>query len=483
MTTPRHPTRTKTSRTPHTRSPAAGQGPLCLAAIVSTVAVLALSACGGGGGGGASAAAAEAAAVPGVVAVTVNDSYGTAVAGARIRGPRGETITNALGVSLVGTDAPGATTPVTISREAFLDRSVVLTSSAGRVNEVTITLDRASSAAGASLTSRSGALPTVDSTGQRLSFEIELVVVDGASNPIESLSSAAFALRPCTPDAANTVVDCVRGAAASDDVAFTPVATVPQTLTLVPGGTSRPFATAMLLDQSGSIAQTDPTSARLYSAKAFLGGLGAQDRVLLAAFAGAPGAVIPNAPLTVYGPFRDQSQASSYYPTLDALAPLVGGNTPLYDSIDKLREQWLGPALLPGDMGKALVVFTDGADTSCGGPAACRTRREQSIVGARQNQVRIFAIGLSAGADLSALGELATETGGALLYADNASQLMPLYGSVGKLMNQGLATYRLSWTVRTDAAGGFTPGQALLGRVQVNTGTSSFEVPFVVRVP
>lgn len=452
---------------------------MAIACALTAATLFGLSACGGGGGGSAT----EAAALPGVVAVTVTDSYGTAVAGARILGPRSDTITNAQGVTLVVTDAPVATANVTVSRDAFLNRTVTLASTAGRVNEVTVTLDRATSAAGASLTSRSGALPTIDSTGQQVSFEIELVVVDGASNPVTSLSTAAFALRPCRPDPANAVADCVSGSGTADDVAFTPVAATPETFSVVPAGASRPFATALLLDQSGSIAQTDPTSARLYSAKAFLSGLAGQDRVLLAAFAGAPGAVIPSAPLTVYGPFRDQSQATSYYATLDGLAPLVGGNTPLYDSIDMLGQQWLGPTALPDGMGKALVVFTDGADTSCTGSAACQTRREQTILAAQQNNVRIFAIGLSGGADLAALGELANETGGALLYADNAAQLVPLYSTVGRLMNTSLATYRLRWTVRSDAAGGFRPGQTLLGHVQVTVGGSTFDVPFVVGMP
>ncbi len=40
-------------------------------------------------------------------------------------------------------------------------------------------------------------------------------------------------------------------------------------------------------------------------------------------------------------------------PSRDAfLSPLVGGNTPLYDSVDLLRQQWLGP-VLPDGLGKA----------------------------------------------------------------------------------------------------------------------------------
>lgn len=450
--------------------------PLVLVLVLAAL-VLTLAACGGGGSGS------DAPPVRGVVAVTVTDSYGVPVSGAIVSGPLNTATTGAQGLALVLTDTPGATASVTISRDTFVDRSVVVTSKPGPVSEVSVGIDRLTAAAGGSLSSRSGVAPTVDGAGQQMTFEIELVVVGGDSQPIESLTQADFTLRPCMPDAANGLFDCVRGSTAGDDVAFAPTAARPEAMTLVPGAATRPFATALVLDQSGSIAQTDPTGARLFAAKAFLGGLGTQDQALLAAFAGAPGATIPSAPLTVYGPFREQSQAASYNATLDTLAPLVGGNTPLYGALDAVRQQWLGTAQLPAGMGKAMVVFTDGADTSCATPRACQLRREQTILGARQDEVRIFPIGLSGGADIAALGELANQTGGALLYADNAAQLVPLYGSVGRLMSLSLTSYRLRWTVRTETPGGLRSGQALLGRVQVTAGGSTFDVPFVVGVP
>ena len=134
-------------------------------------------------------------------------------------------------------------------------------------------------------------------------------------------------------------------------------------------------AAALLLDQSGSILSTDPTGARLYSAKAFLGGLGADDRVLLAAFAGSSAASIPTSPLTVYGPFHDRASAPGYFATLDALAAQVGGNTPLYASLEKLDHTLLEaaadlgspplrafwqvtfPLSMPGVIAGAMLVF------------------------------------------------------------------------------------------------------------------------------
>ena len=148
-----------------------------------------------------------------------------------------------------------------------------------------------------------------------------------------------------------------------------------------------------------------------------------------------------------------------------------------------MRQQLATDATLPVGIPKAVVLFTDGADTSCASPDACRISREQSVRLANQDQVPIFTIGLSTGVDVAALGELASQTGGAMLYADTADQLLPLYGSVGKLLSLSLPTYRLRWTVQASAPGAFVSGNTLLGRVQVTTGTKTFDIPLIVGIP
>lgn len=439
---------------------------------------LMLSACGGSGGGSTGSAAPAAL---GLVKVTVSDLYGTKVAGATVQGPKGPVTTDALGVALVSIDSPDGTAAVTVSRASFVDKVLSATSTVGQVAELNVTLARATTAAGGSLTSRSGSLPAVDSTGQQMSFEIELVVVDGDANPITQLTPADFVLQACTPNPATPQVDCLRGAGTDVDMAYAPAAAMPEALTEVAGRPARPYAAALLLDQSGSIQRSDPTGARLFSSKAFLNGLGADDQALLTAFASGPDALLPTRPLTLYAPFRARAAVSTYFPTLDGLTPLVGGNTPLYASIDTLRQHLASDA--PVGLSKAMVIFTDGADTDCGGPEACRANRAQTIQRANQDQVQLITIGLSSGVDIAALGELANRTGGALLFADSVEQLLPLYGSVGRLLSQSLPTYRLRWTVQAGAAGVFRPGQSLLGRVQVSTGGRRFDVPFIVGIP
>ena len=467
----------RTATTPLSMTPRRGR-PLIAAVLLAS---LGLAACGGGGG------AAVNAPQLGLVKVTVLDAYGTAVSDAKLQGPGGSAITDAKGEALVLMPAPNSTADVQLSRATFIDTTVKISSVSGNVNQVTATLVRATAPAGGSLRSRSGYVPTLDATGRQLSFEIELVVVQGDSQPIDTLSVADFVLGTCTPEAAtvrNGRADCLRGAGSVDaDVAYSPATPAPASLLLVPGLTARPYAAALLLDQSGSIGATDPTGARLYSGKAFLDSLGVDDYALLAAFAGGPAATLATKPLTIYGGFQGKAGARAQFAALNALALLIGGNTPLYDSIDALRQQVADDITLPLGLARALLVFTDGADTTCSNADTCRTLRERTVQGALKAQVRLFTIGLAQGIDVATLGELADRTGGAFLYADNAAQFLALYGSVGKLMSLSLPTYRLRWTVQAAAGATFRPGDTVLGKIQVSAAGSRFDVPFIVAIP
>ena len=203
------------------------------------LAGLGLAACGGGGG-----SASTGPQPLGLVKVTVLDAYGTAVPDAKLQGPSGSAFTDAQGVALVLLPAPDSTADVLLSRTTFVDTMLKVTSNSGGVNQVTATLVRATAPAGGSLRSRSGFAPTLDGAGQQLSFEIELVVVQGNSQPVETLRPADFVLRACTPEAAsvrNGRADCLRGAGSADaDVAYSPATATPTSLQRVPGLTPRP---------------------------------------------------------------------------------------------------------------------------------------------------------------------------------------------------------------------------------------------------
>jgi hypothetical protein len=446
---------------------------------------LGLVACGGGGGGGDTASTEPAS---GLV-VTVTDTYDAAIAGATVEATVGSStlrgITGANGIAvLAGADGNAS---VTVSRDPFFfPKTLPATITAGAVTQLTVKLERAASAAGGSLSTRTPNYAPTITNGQTMTFEIELVIVDSNSEPILNLGASNFVLSLCTPDPSNDRPDCVRGQYdASFDAAYNPAnGGTPVSVEWVEAAAvAQPYAAGLMLDQSASIAGSDPTGARLYSAKAFLDRLGAGDWVLLSAFADQAGAKIPTIPLTVYEQFRNSGtvlNAPSYYSTLDSLAALVGGGTPLYDALDLLRERVVNDASVAG-IAKSVVIFTDGDDTTCATTTTntCRERRQQSINAANAAGVRIFTIGLSNNVDFIALGELANKTGGAFLFAENSQQLIPLYGSVGRLLSLSLPTYKINWTVNTTTANAFVPGNALLGKVQVNTGTETFTVPFI----
>jgi hypothetical protein len=438
-----------------------------------------LAACGGGGGSDPPK--------PGALTVTLNDSYGSPVPGATVQATDGvlsrSATTNASGVAVLAASWPDGTADVTVSGPALVTQTVSTPIASGELTDVSVTVERATSAAGGSLASRSGFVPLLSRQGRALTFEVELVIVDAASEPVQNLGAADFTLVPCTPDTGNDRPDCIGGGSTTADGAYVPDSAAPEAFEGVAGAPARPYAAALLLDQSGSIAKSDPTGARLFSAKAFLQSLGGDDRARLAAFASGADARVPEPPLTVYGPFQDQASATSYFPTLDGLAPLVGGDTPLYQSLDELVRQVVADTGLPGGISKAVVVFTDGDDTDCLSQTACATARAQSIQTAKQGQVRVFTIGLSSSVNAEALGELAAATGGAMLYAESAEQLLPLYGTVGRLLSLSLPTYRLRWTVEAAAPGLLQPGSRLLGRVQVNLGSQVIDVPLVVGIP
>jgi hypothetical protein len=445
------------------------------------------SGCGGGGGSGGNndpgaSPAPASQPVAKVVAVTVKDAFGAPVADVNIQGPQGNALTDAKGHGILLVETNSSTVDLELSRESFVKKQVTAKTDAG--NELLVTLERETSPAGGSMASRSGTQPSTTADGKNLTFEVELMVVDAQAQPILNLTEPAFLLQPCSPDPNNGRPDCLSGNDSGVDVAYQPLAGgVPQDLQFLPGEAVKPQATALLVDQSGSITQSDPTAARLYSAKAFLTTLRPTDYALLAAFASGPGASIPTSPLTVYDPFKDQASATSYFATLDLLAAQVGGGTPLYDSIDLLRSQWVVNASLPSQVEKSIVVFTDGADTACANAADCAAKRQATIQAASESHVRLFTVGLSSDIDRIGLSELATGTGGAFLYADSVEQLLPLYNSIGPLANRSLPLYRLRWTVQSEVDGAFRSGSTLIGHVSVKAGSGTIDVPFTVRIP
>lgn len=444
-------------------------------AVAGTVATSAAFIAGCGGGGAAQVTPI------GLAKVVVVDAYGAPIAGARVAQSTANSVdvtTGADGVALIA--APVGAIGLAISLPSFAEASAQATVNADGVTTVAVALQRTTAPAGGSLVSRGGMQPVQSADGRYLDFEIELVVIGGDANPVEGLAAADFQLLACRPDTVTPAADCLRHAAA--DHAYL-ASGGPLAWQVVPGLPAQAHVVGLLIDQSGSIANSDRSNARLYAAKTLISGLAVGEQVVIGAFSDGPGSRLPQQPLTVLGSFADASTAPLYFAQLDALASQSGGQTPLYTTIDTLRTRLVSDPALTVGMPRAIVVFTDGADSYCADAVSCAQRRQQVTDSARADGVRLFTIGLSAEIDVEALSALATSGGGAMLYADKVEQLIPLYGSLSRLMSLAVPTHRLRFRIDAGESGVFASGHTVLARARVNVRGQAVDIPLAIAIP
>jgi hypothetical protein len=466
--------------------------------VIGTSCVL--TACGGGGGGGDGGGNNNP--DTGTLAVTVTDEFDAPVAGASIEATSGGTTrtgtTDAAGEATI-TSIPVGTAAVEVSLATFATHTQNATINANQTTSISVQLQRNTQAAGGVLTT---ALVSTADVGRVATIRLQVVVVSATSEAIENLTDGDFSLADCvlpSPDPNTFQSTCVRDpAAAQADFPYTVDNDIPANWATVPGLPETDYAAALMLDQSGSVNSTDPTGARLFSAKAFVQSVDAAsgDAVLLSAFADdneTQTALIPTKPLTVYDPFT--TDGASYFDELDTLRDQSAGGTPLYRSLfpeagDPENDPAFTTGLIdvvdaeaPAGLNKAIVLFTDGEDSECGGVQVCRLKRQRVIDRANAADVEIFTIGLSEDVDFEALGELASGANGVFLFAENAEQLIPLYGSLGSLLSRSLLTYTMEFTVRATDQNTFVSGRSVLGRVQIDANGTPIQVPFIVGIP
>jgi PKD repeat protein len=435
----------------------------------------------------------------GSVAVNVKDANGLSIPGATVvvsvgGQSRSGPVTDASGNSLVA-DVPVGTGTVSVTRETFLPKSQSVTVTADQVSNVALVLERITKAVGGVLTTSQPLANLV--SGSELEFAIQVVVVDEFSNAVDGLTASAFTLNACVPDPNTTAADCVVGAAgeASFDSAYTVLGPGSSpgflpSFERVPGTIDpEPYAATLMFDQSRTIIQNDPTDARLFSAKEFLKNLGAGDSVALAAFAtniqtSNGTALIPVIPVTIYPPANPAftSDGTSLFPTLDSLANLEGGGTPLYEAICQVMD--FSKAKAPVGPRQAAVVFTDGKNEP--GTNVPNCPKIEDVLDKRASmaepKVDIFTVGLSGDVDGEALARLASEGGGTFLFAEDTTQLITIYGSLGSLLSGRLTTYRLTYRIKSSAVDAFQTDRRVLGSLTVDTGAAIVNLPFIVRI-
>jgi VWFA-related protein len=209
----------------------------------------------------------------------------------------------------------------------------------------------------------------------------------------------------------------------------------PVEVTAFSGGASV-VAAALVIDRSGSMAQSDKIDGARDAASAFVGQMRAADRTALIAF---------NSTSDTLQPFTaDQGDLSR---AIGRLEP--DGGTALYDSIIA------GVDALAGAQGRrALLLLADGQDCRdsdvCPDRYGSRHTLEQAIDYATAHAQPVYVIGLGErgsagqdGIDEAVLSRIARETGGEYFYTPGADQLTALYRKLSADIQQEYAlTYR-----------------------------------------
>ena len=231
-----------------------------------------------------------------------------------------------------------------------------------------------------------------------------------------------------------------------------------------------PYSATFLLDQSDSIAGTDPNDARIDAAKVFIRSLGSGDEVGLMAFAS--NGRLPYNPVTVWSHNgqRFSSSSSAFFGALNDLADLEGGGTPLYDAS---RNAVSYTSTHANNSNKVVIVFTDGEDT------ASSATLSSAIQYATQRNIPLHTVALSRGVDIGVLSRMAGETGGSLTYAADARRLISYYGALGPYLSGTGTFYRTTWSVL--AQGGsfnFNRGSWMYDYIEIEIPGSNIHLPF-----
>jgi hypothetical protein len=323
--------------------------------------------------------------------------------------------------------------------------------------------------------------------GTEATLTLRFVVIDENSQAITTLTAGDFELQRC--DEPLNTNNCIRGLGPALDGSYVPVAQDLAKFKTIPGQAPAPYAAALLFDQSSSVGRTDPTDARIFAGKTFLGSVrpGGTDWVSLGAFAedypltnNGPYLLPGDPPLHIYNdPPGFTQDGSSLYADIDTFPGLESGDTPLYAALDLMVDH-----VQPRTERKAVVVFSDAVDND---PACVseQTCRNDTVASANLADVSIFTIGLSTspGVRVEALAELASRTGGSFLLAPDASALIPIYGSLGALLSGSLLQYETVWTVRSPTADAFRSGYFVSGKMDILVGSEVITVPFMVAIP
>ena len=447
------------------------------------------SACGGGGSSAPTSAPPPA---PGTeLRVTVVDPLGDPVQGLDVNLPSVSSTftprTNADGQVVFRASFQS---DVTVAAWGDSDRIGVVSGSAvvtPHTDEVTVTVNPASQA-GFAIASAGVDPPLISADGRTLEFSLGFLPAD-RYDEVAWDEYVSVRVQDC---ASTQALQCVTGATTgtgyrASDGSANPQAGAPLAVSTLQRQ-SRPYAVALLIDQSTRMAERDPTDIRVFATKYFMAFGGPADSLLFGAFATGAAttdpARLPQTPLSLF-PIENPAFGAfdhALFATADELPVLEGGAAPLYAAIDRALDFTADRA--PMQTPRAIVVLSSGDDAACTpDDAGCRDTRVALIAKARAYDVALVTLGVRGQAD-RALTALSLAGGITATGSPNEFGVLLrlacewLGGSAGI----GVARFR----IEADTPGTFASGRAVNGDVRVSVcpwDCYEATVPFAVELP
>jgi hypothetical protein len=329
--------------------------------------------------------------------------------------------------------------------------------------------------------------------GRRLEFNARLYVIEGnASTDLEDWNLGDVGVLPCAHDTGPATVDCV---STSSGFEYSYVGSTLNQSWVEPDDASDPLAISLLLDQGASLAVTDPGDRRLLGAKYFQTQLHKDDQVLLAAFAAdnastGDAALLPIQPVTIF-PVADPAfttDGSAYYSTIDSLATLEGGGSPLYAAVGEMIGFTASAA--PAVSRPAVVVLASRGVSDCGSIADCGTVQDALLQQSAATGVGVVAVGLSDPSlqvDRKNLARFAQTERGAVFWALDATNVPTILGRIPEILDGRHGAVDVRIRLESPVAGAFASGNTVVGTLQIVwcpwDCTGLIDVPFALRVP
>ena len=259
--------------------------------------------------------------------------------------------------------------------------------------------------------------------------------------------------------------------------------TVASTECTVPDQGNKPVAIGMIIDDSGSMLESDPKLMRKAATIGFLDTLGADDKVLLTDY-GTNGDHLRDllcTSLLAMGTSEDtcsppKAAFSSDKAALVKAAEKIeaSGGTPLFESC--LEMMPLVDSVKDGRRG--VLLLSDGQPNS-------DDKRDACHAAAKAARIPVFTVGLGPAAEgdvnadptaVKVLRELATDTGGSYASANDPAQLDSLFRGVGSALARGSCKTTASIA---DAATKIQPGMKVSGEVSIGAKGAKATFEFV----